>query len=128
MTGFGIFAIFVQLLNYLIDAYLIFAASAIAGNTFMRSIFGAIFPLFATYMFDGMGIQYAATLLGCVAAVLVFMPIAFILYGKKIRARSNFAPALDLKHEEKKRAMATGNEEGLDSGDSAEQEKGGKTQ
>ena len=49
MTGFGIFSVFLQLLNYIIDAYLMFAASAIAGNTFMRSIFGAVFPLFARY-------------------------------------------------------------------------------
>lgn len=38
-----------------------FAASAIAANTFMRSIFGGVFPLFATYMFNGMGIEWAAT-------------------------------------------------------------------
>lgn len=41
-------------LNYIIDAYLMFAASAIAANTIMRSIFGAVFPLFAYYMFEGM--------------------------------------------------------------------------
>lgn len=47
-TGFGIFSIFLSLLNYLVDAYLMFAASAIAANTFMRSLFGGVFPLFAT--------------------------------------------------------------------------------
>ncbi len=45
--GFGIFSVFLQCLNYIIDAYLMFAASAIAANTIMRSLFGAIFPLFA---------------------------------------------------------------------------------
>jgi DHA1 family multidrug resistance protein-like MFS transporter len=59
--GFGIFSIFLSLLNYIVDSYLMFAASAIAANTFMRSIFGGVFPLFATYMFDGMGIQWAST-------------------------------------------------------------------
>lgn len=53
-SGFGIFTVFLQLLNYIVDSYLMFAASAIAANTFMRSLFGAIFPLFATYMFNGM--------------------------------------------------------------------------
>ncbi|KAL5121438.1 hypothetical protein ACEQ8H_000509 [Pleosporales sp. CAS-2024a] len=101
-TGFGIFTIFLSLLNYLVDAYLMFAASAIAANTFMRSIFGGIFPLFATYMFDGMGIQWAATLLGCVAAVLVPMPIFFYLYGKKIRAKSKFAPAPDIAQDKRR--------------------------
>ncbi|THW71591.1 MFS general substrate transporter [Aureobasidium pullulans] len=40
-TGFGIMSIFLQCLNYLIDSYLMFAASAIAANTFLRSLCGA---------------------------------------------------------------------------------------
>ena len=92
LTGFGLMSIFLQSLNYLIDAYLMFAASAIAGNTFMRSLFGAGFPLFATYMFNGMGIEWASTLLGCVAAVLMPIPVIFYIYGHKIRARSAYAP------------------------------------
>jgi DHA1 family multidrug resistance protein-like MFS transporter len=114
-TGFGIFSIFLSLLNYLVDAYLMFAASAIAANTFMRSIFGGVFPLFATYMFEGMGIQWASTLLGCVALVLVPMPVVFYLYGKKLRAKSKFAPAPDIqagKRDEESRGRETeGSEE-----------------
>jgi DHA1 family multidrug resistance protein-like MFS transporter len=102
LTGFGIFSIFLSLLNYLVDAYLMFAASAIAANTFMRSIFGGIFPLFATYMFNGMGIQWAATLLGCVALVLVPMPVVFYVFGKRIRAKSKFAPAPDIEQDKRR--------------------------
>lgn len=51
--GFGIYTVFLQLLNYIIDSYLTFAASAVAANTFLRSLFGAIFPLFAEYMYNG---------------------------------------------------------------------------
>lgn len=92
LIGFGLLSIFLQALNYLVDAYLMFAASAIAANTFLRSLCGAAFPLFARQMFEGMGIQYAATLLGCVAAVLVPVPIWFYLRGAKIREQSKFAP------------------------------------
>lgn len=42
-TGAGILTIFLQALNYLVDTYLMVAASAIASNTFMRSFFGAAF-------------------------------------------------------------------------------------
>ena len=101
-TGFGIFSVFLQLLNYIVDAYLMFAASAIAGNTFLRSLTGAVFPLFATYMFNGMGIEYAGTLLGAVAAVLVLLPVLFMTYGKKIRGKSKMAPGFDLKMAMKK--------------------------
>ncbi|KAF2024513.1 MFS general substrate transporter [Setomelanomma holmii] len=101
-TGFGIFSIFLSLLNYIVDAYLMFAASAIAANTFMRSIFGGVFPLFATYMFNGMGIEWASTLLGCVAAVLVPMPVVFYIFGKRIRAKSKFAPAPDIAQDKRR--------------------------
>lgn len=92
LTGFGLLAIFLQALNYLVDAYLMFAASAIAANTFLRSLCGAAFPLFARQMFEGMGIQWASTLLGCLAALLVPVPVWFYLRGAKIREKSAYAP------------------------------------
>jgi MFS transporter, DHA1 family, multidrug resistance protein len=100
LTGFGLLSIFLQSLNYLIDAYLMFAASAVAANTFCRSLAGAGFPLFAVFMFDGMGIQWAGTLLGFVALALVPIPIAFYYYGERIRRRSAFAPTKPLPQEE----------------------------
>jgi DHA1 family multidrug resistance protein-like MFS transporter len=53
LIGFGIYLTFLNSLNYIIDAYLAFAASAIAANTIMRSLLAAAFPLFASYMFQG---------------------------------------------------------------------------
>lgn len=101
-TGFGIWTIFLALLNYIIDAYLMFAASAVAGNTFMRSLFAGAFPLFSTYMFNGMGTQWASTLLGCVAVVMVPMPFLFYFFGKKIRAKSTFSPAPDIAQDKRR--------------------------
>lgn len=43
-------------------------------------------------MFNGMGIQWASTLLGCVAAALVPIPVIFYIYGHRIRRRSAYAP------------------------------------
>ncbi|KAJ5787307.1 Major facilitator superfamily domain general substrate transporter [Penicillium paradoxum] len=91
-TGFGLLVIFIQLFNYLIDTYLVFAASAIAANTFCRSMIAASFPLFSRQMFQSMGIQWASTLLGCVAALLVPIPIGFYFFGKRLRMKSKFAP------------------------------------
>lgn len=49
-------------------------------------------------MFDSvLGVKYTLTLLGCVAALLVPMPILFYYFGRRIRARSKMAPALDIK-------------------------------
>ncbi|KAL3447782.1 major facilitator superfamily domain-containing protein [Aspergillus insuetus] len=91
-TGFGLLVIFIQLFNYLIDTYLMFAASAIAANTFCRSLVAAAFPLFSRQMFQNMGVQWASTLLGCVAACLVPIPMAFYFYGERLRMKSKFAP------------------------------------
>ncbi|MCJ1315064.1 hypothetical protein MMC15_000379 [Xylographa vitiligo] len=91
-TGFGLLAIFLQALNYIVDVYLMFAASAIAANTFLRSLAGAVFPLFSIYMFGALGVNWSGTLLGCVAILLVPIPVIFLKYGARIRQRSKFAP------------------------------------
>ncbi|THC91088.1 hypothetical protein EYZ11_009450 [Aspergillus tanneri] len=91
LTGFGLLAMFLSSIAYVSEARQKRAASAIAAHTFLRSIAGAIFPLFATYMFDALGVEWACTLLGCVAALLVPIPIVFIIYGAEIRGRSKLA-------------------------------------
>lgn len=48
-------------------------------------------------MFNNLGIEWAATLLGCLALVMVPIPLLFYLFGARIRRRSKFAPSLDLK-------------------------------
>ena len=116
-TGFGIFAVFLQLLNYIVDAYLMFAASAIAGNTFLRSLTGCIFPLFATYMYNGMGIEWAQTLLGCLAAIMIPLPFIFIVFGKRIRARSKMAPAPDIALDKKRQDLESGASDGSADGE-----------
>jgi DHA1 family multidrug resistance protein-like MFS transporter len=101
-TGFGLLAIFLQSLNYLVDAYLMFAASAIAANTFLRSLAGAGFPLFSQAMFSALHVNWTGMLLGCVAVCLVPIPVCFYIYGERIRRRSAFAPTgpLDLPNKE----------------------------
>lgn len=90
-TGFGLITIFNPSLNYIIDAYLLFAASAVAGNSFLRSTFGAVFPLFATQMFEHMGTNWAGLLLGLFAVVLILCPLAFMKWGKQLRQKSKYA-------------------------------------
>lgn len=88
--GAGLILIFLPCLNYIIDCYLFFAASALAGNTLLRSAFGAAFPLFALQMFDNMGIKWAGTVLGCIAVALIPVPFLFYKYGKRMRQKSKW--------------------------------------
>ena len=53
--GIGLITIFLQGLNYIIDVYTKNANSAISANVFVRSWFGAGFPLFATAMYHNLG-------------------------------------------------------------------------
>jgi hypothetical protein len=41
----------------------------------LRSVIAAGFPLFTRQMFANLGIQWAGTLLGCIAAVMIPIPI-----------------------------------------------------
>jgi DHA1 family multidrug resistance protein-like MFS transporter len=39
-------------------------------------------------MFNNLGIQWAGTLLACLATVMIPIPIGFYLYGARLRQRS----------------------------------------
>lgn len=74
-----------------------YSASAFAANTIIRSAVGAAFPLFTVQMYEGLGINWASTLVGLIGLVFVPSPFLFYKYGAKIREKSQFAPCLDLK-------------------------------
>lgn len=84
--------IFVAYLNYLVDVYTVYAASAMAANTIARSACGAAAPLFTHQMFDALGVGGGGSLIGGVATLLAIIPFMFYKYGKSIRIRSKFAP------------------------------------
>ncbi|KAH9926316.1 MFS general substrate transporter [Epithele typhae] len=93
--GVAVIFLFLGLFNYVIDAYLFVAASALSAMTVVRSLFGAGFPLFATQMYETLNPRWASTLLGLLA--LVMTPIPFVLrrYGHHLRRRSKYAPTGD---------------------------------
>ncbi|KAJ6036543.1 hypothetical protein N7540_000822 [Penicillium herquei] len=86
--GFGLICVFVPCFIYIVDAYLPISASAVAANIILRSSVAAVFPMFTTQMFERLGIQWACTLLGCLAALMIPIPYAFRSYGKSLRERS----------------------------------------
>lgn len=82
------------LLNYLTDAYEIFAASALAATSATRSVFGAVLPLAARPMYNTLGIAWASSLLGFVSLFMSIIPFVFIKYGGRLRANSTFCQEL----------------------------------
>ena len=92
ILGFSVVWIYLAFYNYVIDSYLIFAASALAANTIVRSIFGAAFPLFAIQMYNRLNPRWASTLLGIIATIMVPIPFILFRYGPALRHRSKHAP------------------------------------
>jgi len=88
--GAGNTAVFIYSSNYLTFSYGIYAASALAGNSLVRSILGGIMPLIATYMYNNLGPNWAGTLLGLLEVACIPIPFVFWKYGHKIREKSEF--------------------------------------
>ncbi|KAE8383216.1 major facilitator superfamily domain-containing protein [Aspergillus bertholletiae] len=89
--GFGMVLVFLSLMNYLIDAYTIFAASVLAANSVLRSIFGAVFPLFTSYMYHDLGVHWASSIPAFLALACVPFPFLFYKYGPVIRTRCKYS-------------------------------------
>lgn len=89
--GFGMVLVFLSVMNYLIDAYTIYAASVLAANSVLRSLFGAVFPLFTTYMYDNLGIHWASSIPAFLALACVPFPFLFYKYGARIRMSCKYA-------------------------------------
>lgn len=92
--GAGFMLVFIALLNYLTDAYEVFAASANAAASTSRSLLAVVLPLATTPMFDRLGVAGACSLLGGLSAVMCVVPFVFIWKGEQIRAGSRFRIAL----------------------------------
>lgn len=91
MIGFGFFTIFQSALNYLIDTFQKFSASAIAANTFLRSVLALAFPLFIDPMYAKMGIPWATSVFAFFALALIPIPFLFYVYGARLRKRGKYS-------------------------------------
>ncbi|EME86325.1 uncharacterized protein MYCFIDRAFT_45250 [Pseudocercospora fijiensis CIRAD86] len=99
--GIGFLLIFMALINYIVDAYEIFAASAMGAASCSRSIFGVVIPFAARPMYRRLGIAWSCTLLGFLSVVMGIVPFVFIKYGAKIRANSKWCQELKRQQAEK---------------------------
>lgn len=93
--GIGIELTFISLLNYVTDAYGIYAASAMASSTFSRSLLAVLLPLCTDTMYTRLGVAWATSLLGFISLVVAVLPFLFIRYGGSIRRRSKLSRKLE---------------------------------
>lgn len=90
LVGLGNLTGMMTIQTYLVDAFTVHAASAIAANTVLRSIFGAFLPLAGLDMFDALGLGWGNSLLGFIALALIPVPVLFRFRGARIRQSKRF--------------------------------------
>ncbi|CCU99090.1 unnamed protein product [Malassezia sympodialis ATCC 42132] len=93
------YAIYMATIDYMVESYGMYSASATGGNALARDLLAGISAMFAVPMYEGMGksnsYEWASTLLGFIS-ILVIVPIfVFYYHGEAIRGRSKFAQALN---------------------------------
>ena len=86
--GAGNTAVFIYASNYLAGSYGIYAASAMAGNSVVRSFLGGTLPLAGPAMYAKLNPHWAGTLLGLVQVACIPIPVVFYKYGGSIRMKS----------------------------------------
>ncbi|EFY91914.1 hypothetical protein J3458_012929 [Metarhizium acridum] len=91
MLGTGFFTIFQAALNYLVDTFQAYAASAVAANTFLRSCFAGAFPLVVGPLYHNLGVGPGSSITGGFAALLIPVPFVFYKYGRRVRAKSKWS-------------------------------------
>jgi len=91
LVGFALNEFDCTLTGYVADSYTIYAASAFACLSLLRSLFSAVFPLFGHQMFTAISPNAASSILAGLATVFCASAYIFKRYGRVLRDRSAFA-------------------------------------
>ncbi|CAN8105631.1 unnamed protein product [Discula destructiva] len=91
LMGAGFNTIFQAALNYLVDTFRNHAASAVAANTFLRSIFAAGFPLAISPLYATLGVGPGQSIFAGFATLMIPVPFIFYKFGRRIRASSKYS-------------------------------------
>ncbi|KAN0114592.1 MFS general substrate transporter [Hyaloscypha variabilis] len=87
----GLVMVFISLMGYVMDCYVVYAASVLAANSLLRSLFGAAFPLFTTQMYEKLGNQWASSIPAFLVLGCLPFPFLFHKYGPQIRSKCKYA-------------------------------------
>ncbi|KAI9818059.1 MAG: hypothetical protein M1827_000683 [Pycnora praestabilis] len=91
------YAIYMATIDYMIASYGPYSASATGGNALARDFLAGIAAMYATPMYSNIGrmpLEYATTILACLAFVVTVPIYIFYWKGPAIRERSRFAQTL----------------------------------
>lgn len=83
--GVGMIGIFIPIQTYLIDAFPVYSASAIAALTVSRSLLGALLPLAGPKLYQSLGLGWGNSMLGFIALAMIPAPYYLWRFGGMIR-------------------------------------------
>ena len=90
VCGIGITFFFLAIQTYLVEAYTIYAASALAANTLIRCVFGVTIPLAGPHLYHRLGFGWGNSLLGFLALLVAPASLWLLRYGEGIRNNPRF--------------------------------------
>lgn len=89
--GLGCVLVFLAVLNYLVDAYTIYAASVLAAGAMLRAFFGTAFPLFGVQMYANLGVPWATSIPAFLTVGCLPFPFLMLKYGPALRLQCKYA-------------------------------------
>jgi len=89
--GIVLIAIYVSIYEFIIDSYGEHAAVALASITMARYLTAGGMVIAVRPMYEGIGVQWSMTILGCFAIILTPAPLIFWKFGHKLREKSPYA-------------------------------------
>lgn len=104
IIGIANYSIYMATIDYMITAYGPYSASATGGNGWSRDFLAGVLTIPATPFFTNIGgkhhLEYASTILACIALLLVAAVYVIYHFGPVLRKRSPFAQQLSSQREE----------------------------
>jgi DHA1 family multidrug resistance protein-like MFS transporter len=90
LFGMVLIAIYVSSYEYIIDSYGEHSAIALASITMARYLVAGGMVMAARPLYQGIGVHWTMTFLGCISVLLAPAPLVFWKYGPKLRAKSPY--------------------------------------
>jgi DHA1 family multidrug resistance protein-like MFS transporter len=90
LFGYSLTAIFVSSYSYIINIYGTWSSSALGSVTMARYLVAAGMIVAARPMYQGIGVHWSLTFLGCLGIVCLPVPWLLYRYGKVLREKSEF--------------------------------------
>ncbi|KAK6331281.1 hypothetical protein TWF730_004368 [Orbilia blumenaviensis] len=89
--GVVLIAMYVSSYEYIIDSYGDHAAIALSSITMVRYLIAGGMTMAARPMYEGIGVRWTMSLLGCLAVLLTPGPYLLYIYGHRLRKKSQYA-------------------------------------